>query len=86
MTAYETSQPLDLRETAKGIAVRAGILSVVSLVVGAWLFSLAATAASGAVTVLTGLVLLGIGGAVATWEVKKVKRHLAGHGGQAKLH
>lgn len=86
MTTHETSQPLDLRETAKGIAVRAGILSVVSLVAGAWLFSLAAKAASGAVKVLTGLVLLAIGGAVAAWEVKKAQRHLAGHGEQAKLH
>lgn len=86
MTTHETSQPLDLRETAKGIAVRAGILSVVSLVAGAWLFSLAAKAASSAVKVLVGLVLLGIGGAVATWEVKKVQRHLAGHGEQARLH
>ena len=86
MTASENSPPLDLRETAKGIAVRAGILSVVSLVAGAWLFSLAAKVASGAVKVLTGLVLLAIGGAVVTWEVKKVQRHLAGHDEQAKLH
>lgn len=79
------SEPLDLRETAKGIALRAGILSVVSLVAGAWLFSLAAKAASGAVKVLTGLVLLGIGGAVATWQVKKVQRHLGGDREHAQL-
>jgi hypothetical protein len=78
MTTLDDSKPLDLRQTAKGIAVRAGILSVVSLVLGAWLFSLAAKAASGLVKVLTGVVLLAIGGAVATWEVKKVQRHLAG--------
>jgi hypothetical protein len=78
MTTISESQPLDLRQTAKGIAVRAGILSVVSLVLGAWLFSLAAKAASGLVKVFTGLVLLGIGGAVATWEVKKFQRRFSG--------
>jgi protein-S-isoprenylcysteine O-methyltransferase Ste14 len=85
MTTYDDSQPLDFRQTAKGIAVRAGILSVVSLVLGAWLFSLAAKVASGAVKVLTGVILLGIGGAVAAWEVRKVQRHIAGHREHAEL-
>lgn len=68
-----------ISELAKGIAVRAGILSVVGLVVGAWVFSLAAKAASGLVKVLVGTLLLTIGAGVATWEVKKAQRHL-GHG------
>jgi len=37
---------LSLRDTAKGVAVRAGILSAGALIVGAWLFGLAAKAAS----------------------------------------
>ena len=85
MTTHHDSEPLDLRDTAKGIAIRAGILSVVSLVAGAWLFSLAAKAAGGAVKVLTTVALLGIGGAVATWQVKKVQRHMAGHGENTRL-
>jgi ascorbate-specific PTS system EIIC-type component UlaA len=69
---------LTLRDTAKGIAVRAGILSVASLVIGAWVFSLAAKAASGLVKLFVGTILLGIGTGVVTWEVKKVQRHLHG--------
>lgn len=65
---------MSLRDTAKGIAVRAGLLGVVGLVVGAWVFGLAAKAASGVVKVLVGLLLVAIGGGLAAWEVKKVKR------------
>jgi hypothetical protein len=72
---YET-QHESISELAKGIAVRAGILSVVTVVVGAWVFSLAAKAASGLVKVLTGAFLLTIAGGVITWEVKKAQRHL----------
>ena len=68
---------MSLRETAKGIAVRATILSVVGLVAGAWLFSLAAKAASGLVKIVTGLILLTIGAGFATWEVKKAQRHFS---------
>lgn len=71
------SRDLSLSETAKGIAVRAGILSVAALIVGTWLFSLAAKAASGIVKVIAGIVLLAIGGGVAAWELRKVRRHFA---------
>lgn len=64
-------QPLSIRDTAKGIAVRAGVLSVAGIIVGAWLFGMAAKAASGVVKVLAGLLLLLIGAGFATWEVKK---------------
>jgi hypothetical protein len=74
MTTFEDSGALDLGQTAKGIAVRAGILSVASIVLGAWLFSLAARAASGLVKIVTGVLLLAVGGGVATWEVRKLKR------------
>ena len=77
MTTYDDSHPLDLRAPAKGIAVRAGILSVATLVLGTWLFSLAAKAASGLVKVFTGAILLALGGGVAAWQVRKVRKHFS---------
>ena len=78
---YETqpTQPLSLRDTAKGVAIRAGFLSVAGLVLGAWVFGLAAKTASAVVKVIVGLLLLMIGVGMATWEVKKVQRRFAGH-------
>ena len=70
----DNTQPLSLRDTAKGIAVRAGVLTVAGVVIGAWVFSLAAKAAGGLVKVLAGLFVLTVGAGVATWEVKKVQR------------
>lgn len=85
MTTFNDAQPLTLRDTAKGIAVRAGLLSVVSLLIGTWLFTLAAKAASGIVKIIAGTLLLAIGGGFAAWQVKKVQRHLADHGSQPAL-
>lgn len=65
---------LTLRETAEGIAVRAGVLTVVTLIVGTWLFSLAAKAAGGLVKIISGTLLLAIAAAVGTWEVKKFRK------------
>lgn len=65
---------MSVRDTAKGIAVRAGLLAAGALIVGAWLFSLAAKIASGTVKVLVGALLLGTGAGVAAYEVKKFKR------------
>ncbi|HSP35695.1 MAG TPA: hypothetical protein VLU46_15390 [Thermoanaerobaculia bacterium] len=70
---------MSIRDTAKGIAIRAGFVSVIGLVVGAWVFDLAAKAASGLVKVLVGLLLLTIGGGVATFEVKRAQKHLRSH-------
>ena len=67
-------QPETIRDLAKGIAVRAGVLSVAGIVVGAWVFGMAAKAASGVVKVLAALFVLTIGAGFATWEVKKVQR------------
>jgi hypothetical protein len=67
--------PDSIGALAKGIAVRAGILSVVSVVAGAWIFGLAAKAASGAVKIAAGVFLLTAGAGLATWEVKRAKRH-----------
>jgi hypothetical protein len=83
MTTFDDSAPLSLRDTAKGIAVRAGILSVVALIVGTWLFSLAAKAASGLVKIVAGTLLLAIGGGYIAWQVKKVQRHLGRSGDRA---
>jgi hypothetical protein len=76
LTDMYEQQHESVSELAKGIAVRAGILSVVGLVVGAWVFSLAAKAASGLVKIAVGALLLTVAGGVATWEVKKAQRHL----------
>lgn len=69
---------MSLRDTARGIAIRAGFLGIVGLVVGAWVFGLAAKAASGVIKVLVGLLLLTVGGGIATYETKRAQRHLHG--------
>ncbi len=74
MNELETTQPLSLRDTAKGIAIRAGFLTAAGLVVGAWVFGLAAKTASAIVKVAVGLLLLAVGGGLATYEMKKVQR------------
>ena len=68
---------LSIRDTAKGIAVRAGILSVAGMIVGAWVFGLALKTAHVVVKVLVGLLLLTIGGGLAAWEVKKIERRFS---------
>ncbi|GAC1438274.1 MAG: hypothetical protein NVSMB68_10020 [Thermoanaerobaculia bacterium] len=75
----QPSQPISLRDTARGIAVRAGILSVAGIVVGAWVFGLAAKTASALVKVAAGLLLLTIGAGFATWEVKKIEHRFQHH-------
>ena len=77
MTTAPEAPPFDLRDTAKGIAVRAGVLSVGALILGTWLFTLAAKAASGLVKVTTGVLLLAIGGGFAAWEIRKVQRRFS---------
>jgi len=70
-------RPESAKELAEGIAVRAGVMAVGGLVLGTWLFSLAARAASGVVKIVTGGLLLAIVAAFATWEVKKVQRRFS---------
>jgi hypothetical protein len=70
---------MDLRDMGKGIAVRAGILGVVGLVVGAWVFGLAAKTASFFVKLAVGLLLLVIGAGFATFEVKKAQKRFGHH-------
>ena len=78
-------QSLTLRDTAKGIAIRAGILTIGGVVISAWLFSLAAKAASGLVKVMAGALILAIGGGFAAWEVKKVQKRFGHHDTQPAL-
>jgi hypothetical protein len=74
MTELQRNDNLSISDTAKGIAVRAGILSVAGIILGAWFFGIAAKAASGVIKILAGILLLLIGTGFATWEVKKVQR------------
>ena len=77
MNESRDPQALSVSDTAKGIAVRAGVLAVGGLIVGTWLFSLAAKAASGVVKIAAGVLLLAIGGGVAAWEVRKVRNQMS---------
>lgn len=76
MDEIQPTEPLSLRDTAKGIAIRAGFLSVAGLVIGAWVFGLAAKTATAIVKVVVGLLLVTIGAGLATWEVKKIQRRI----------
>ena len=74
-----------IRDTAKGIAVRAGVLSVVGIIAATWLFSLAAKAAGGLVKIIAAVVLLAIGGGYVTWKAKKFKRDFSSRRSQPEL-
>ena len=69
-----TTEPLSLRDTAKGVAVRGGVLLAGGMLLGGWIAALAFRAASKAIhlMLLFGLALVGAG--FATYEVKKVER------------
>jgi len=70
-------QPMSLRDTGKGIAVRAGILGVGGVVVSGLVVSTMMKAAGTLVRTITGLFLLLITGGLVTWEARKVQRRLA---------
>ena len=65
------NEPMDLRDTARGIAIRAGFLTVGGILIGGWIVGVSMKIAGKAVHVLllAGTALL-LGG-VATYEVKK---------------
>jgi len=65
---------MSLRDTAKGIGIRAAILGVGGLIVGGFLAAAVLRAAGTLVRIFVGLVLLLIGGGVATWKIKKTQR------------
>jgi hypothetical protein len=70
-------QPMSLRDTAQGIAVRAGILGVGGVVVSGLVVSTMMKTAGTLVRALTGLFLMLITGGLVTWEARKVQRRLA---------
>src|SRR5438477_7894651 len=67
-----TEEPLSLSDTARGIAIRAGLLTVGGILIGGWLFGVLMKVAGKTIHLLlaAGVALL-IGG-VATYEVKKL--------------
>ncbi len=76
MTIQPIEPPLSLRDTAKGVAIRAGVLSTVILLGSVWIFSLLLKFAGTAMRALLGVLLLLIAGGLVTFEVKKVQRSL----------
>jgi len=70
-------QPMTLRDTAKGIAVRAAILGVGGIAVSGLITSMAMRAAGTMLRVMTGVFLLAVTGGLVTYEARKVQRHLA---------
>lgn len=80
MSESPMEQPMSLRDTAKGVAARAGILSAVVLLGSVWIFSLLLKFASTAMRALFGILTLLIAGGVVTLEVKKVQRQLTAPG------
>lgn len=73
-----SEQPLTLRETARGVAVRAGVLVVGGIVIGGWITALLFKAAGGLMKILIGLLLVLITGGLVTYEVKRVQKRIAG--------
>ena len=67
---------MTLRDTARGVAIRAGVLLVGGIVIGGWLTSEAMKAAGAIVKVSAATTALLIAGGVVTWEVKKAQRRL----------
>ena len=67
---------MSLRDTAKGVAVRAGVLSGVVLLGSVWIFSLLLTFAGTAMRAMLGILLLLIAGGLVAFEVKKVQKRL----------
>lgn len=68
---------MSLRDTAKGVAIRAGILSVVTLLGSVWIFSLLLKFAGTAMRAMLGILMLLIAGGLVTFEVKKVQKRLS---------
>jgi len=68
-------EPMSLRDTARGVAIRAGLLTVGGLLISGWIVGVSLKIAGKAIHLLllagTALVL----GGIATYEVKK---HLPG--------
>jgi hypothetical protein len=70
----DNNESLDLRDTARGLAIRAGLLTIGGLFICGWVTALALKVAGKAIHLLVllgaGLIIAGLG----TYEVKKVQR------------
>jgi hypothetical protein len=71
----DNDNSLDLHDATRGLALRAGLLTVGGLFIGGWITALAMKVAGKAIHLLVllgaGLIITGLG----TYEVKKVQRH-----------
>ena len=67
---------MSLRDTAKGVAIRAGVLSGVVLLGSVWIFSLLLKFAGTAMRAMLGVLMLLIAGGLVAFEVKKVQKRL----------
>ena len=76
MTVQPFEPPMSLRDTAKGVALRAGILSAATLLGSVWIFSLLLKFASTTLRALLGVLMLLLAGGLLTFEVKKVQERL----------
>lgn len=70
----DNDNSLTLRDTANGLVIRAGLLTLGGLFIGGWITALAMKVAGKAIHLLVllgaGLIITGLG----TYEVKKVQR------------
>ncbi|MGZ7042142.1 MAG: hypothetical protein ACXVH7_10165 [Thermoanaerobaculia bacterium] len=80
LTPYSSSQPMSLRDTVKGVGIRAAILAIGGLIAGGLLTAAILKAAGTLVKVLVGAMLLRIGGGFAAYEIRKVRRSFEEHG------
>ena len=76
MTVQPMEPPMSLRDTAKGVAIRAGLLGGVTLLGSVWIFSLLLKFAGTAMRAMLGVLMLLIAGGLVTFEVKKVQKRL----------
>jgi hypothetical protein len=76
MNEQPIEQPMSLRDTAKGVALRAGLLGGAILLGSVWIFSLLLKFAGASMRALLGILMLLIAGGLVTFEVKKVQRRL----------
>ena len=70
-----TNEPMSLRDTARGVAIRAGVLVVGGALIGGWIVGMAMKAAGKAVhlLLLAGITL--VAGGFVTYKVKKYLPH-----------
>ena len=67
------NERIDLRDMGRGIALRAGILTVGGVIAGGWLAAVALKTAGILVRVLVGVILLLVTGTFLSYELNKAK-------------